>query len=103
MRYIKAEDILPSDVLETVQQYIDGAMLYIPKRKPRQSEWGAANGAKEYYARRNALIISDFMGGMRVRSLAEKYCLAEKSIQRIVRNAKPSCVEERSGGFEHEP
>ena len=103
MSYIRAEEILPADVLENVQKYIDGQMLYIPKRKPKHNAWGSLSGTKEYYRKRNALICSDFMSGASVDSLAVKYCLAEKSIQRIVRKSKPSCIEDQSGGFEHEP
>ena len=30
MSYIKAEDILPRELLETIQQYVDGQLIYIP-------------------------------------------------------------------------
>ena len=32
MDYIRAADILPQELIEQLQQYIDGAMLYIPKK-----------------------------------------------------------------------
>ena len=103
MRYIKAEDVLPLDVLELVQQYADGEMLYIPKRKTGHNAWGSLSGAKEYLLKRNALIYSDYLSGLGVKLLAEKYCLAEKSIQRIIKNSKPSDAETHIGGSEHEP
>ena len=31
MRYRKADQILPRELLEKVQEYVDGTMLYIPK------------------------------------------------------------------------
>ena len=31
MGYIRAEDVLPSEVLTLVQEFIDGQMLYVPK------------------------------------------------------------------------
>ncbi|MCH5139151.1 DNA-binding response regulator, partial [Clostridiaceae bacterium UIB06] len=30
MRYEKAQNILPQDVIELIQQYVDGGYLYIP-------------------------------------------------------------------------
>ena len=103
MGYIRAEEVLPPEVLETVQQYIEGAMLYIPKREQKHSAWGSASGAKEYLQRRNALIYSDYLSGVGIRALADQYCLSEKSIQRIIRESKLSCATERTGGTEHEP
>ena len=56
MRYIKAEEVLPFEVLELVQQYIDGELLYIPKCKTGHNAWGSLSGAKEYLLKRNGLI-----------------------------------------------
>ncbi len=103
MRYIKAEDVLPFEILELVQQYIDGELLYIPKCKTRHNAWGSLSGAKEFLLKRNELIYSDYQNGFSIKSLSEKYCLAEKSIQRIIRNCKPSDVKLQAGGAEHEP
>ena len=33
MRYIKAEDILPEEIVELIQQYVDGETIYIPARR----------------------------------------------------------------------
>ncbi len=35
MRYMKAADVLPPDLLAQVQAYIDGEYLYIPRRETR--------------------------------------------------------------------
>ena len=35
MRYMKAADVLPPDLLAQVQAYIDGEYLYIPRREPQ--------------------------------------------------------------------
>lgn len=32
MKYKKAQNILPKDVLDLVQKYIDGDYIYIPKK-----------------------------------------------------------------------
>ncbi len=103
MCYNRAEEVLPFDVLELVQRYIDGELLYIPRCKTGHNAWGSLSGTKEYFLRRNALIYSDYLSGLSIGSLAEKYCLAEKSIQRIIRSRKPSDKEKREGGSGHEP
>ena len=46
MRYMKAADVLPPDLLAQVQAYIDGEYLYIPRRETNRKTWGAANGRK---------------------------------------------------------
>ena len=54
MSYIRADEILPKELLEAIQQYIDGQTIYIPRKKNRNG--GAelprrnfsANEMKEY-------------------------------------------------------
>ena len=46
MRYMRAADVLPPDLLEQIQAYIDGEYLYIPRRETERKPWGAANGRK---------------------------------------------------------
>lgn len=95
MSYMKAEDILPPDLLAMVQDYIDGAMLYVPKKDSARNNWGTVNGTKEYYRARNAMICSEFGSGTGIRALAKKYCLSPKSIQRIIRGT-PSCCNDNT-------
>ncbi len=38
MKYKKAQDILPKDVLDLVQKYIDGDYIYIPKKDNNWTE-----------------------------------------------------------------
>lgn len=32
MSYIKAADVLPQEIIETIQGYIDGEYIYIPRK-----------------------------------------------------------------------
>lgn len=32
MGYIRAEKILPQEIIELIQQYVDGENIYIPKK-----------------------------------------------------------------------
>lgn len=33
MKYIKAIDVLPQEIIEIIQNYVDGEYLYIPRKK----------------------------------------------------------------------
>lgn len=90
MGYIKAEDILPPELLRRIQEYAEGRLLYIPRREARRSGWGSLSGARLRLQRRNARIRDERRAGSSVSELAERYYLSEKSIQRILRDAKPS-------------
>ncbi len=87
MGYVKAEDVLPEEVLELIWQYIDGELLYVP-RKGEKRCWGSGTGIRDSLQSRNDAIFRKYLHGMSVHELAEDYCLSEKSIQRIIRKYK---------------
>ena len=88
MGYRRAEDVLPADILEQVQQYVDGDMLYFPRRKRAKAAWGEHTQIKRELAERNRRIYCEYVLGKTVEELAKQYYLAEKSIQRILRQEK---------------
>lgn len=88
MGYKKAEEILPPELIEIIQQYVQGQNIYIPQKRESRKSWGSKNGTKQELARRNARIYAEYCNGDKVPKLAEKYYLSEKSIQRIIRNSK---------------
>ncbi len=45
MGYIRAEEILPAEVLELVQQYVDGRNIYIPQKAENRREGGRTENA----------------------------------------------------------
>ena len=47
MSYIKAEEILPKELIETIQQYVNGKIIYIPCKEKK--EWGSQTETKQYY------------------------------------------------------
>ena len=85
MGYIRAEEILPDEILELIQQYVDGQNIYIPRKDEHRKAWGAATRTRQELFARNRRIYEEYAAGITVGCLAEKYCLSEKSIQRIVR------------------
>lgn len=49
MSYIRAEEVLPVEIIEMIQQYADGIHLYIPRKLENCLEWGQNTKAKEIY------------------------------------------------------
>lgn len=85
MRYIKAEEVLPKEVIALIQQYVDGVTLYIPRKAENRRSWGFGTDYRTELARRNASIRRARAAGATVRELAQTYHLSEKSIHRILR------------------
>ena len=86
MSYIKAEEILPEELIRSIQEYADGVYIYIPRKPGTRHAWGQDTGYKEELSERNEQICSDYCAGNSVRQLARKYHLSEKSIRRVLRN-----------------
>lgn len=86
MSYIKAEDVLPQELMETIQQYVDGKLIYIPCKEKR--EWGSTTSAKVFFRERNERIYETYKSGISLRELSYSFSLSEKSIQRILRDQR---------------
>lgn len=84
--YIKAENVLPRELIETIQQYVDGKLIYIPCKE--KQEWGSATSAKAFFRERNERIYEAYKSGMSLHELAHNFSLSEKSIQRILRKQR---------------
>lgn len=90
MGYIKAEEILPIEVIELIQQYVDGENIYIPRKESNRQAWGTGTQIRQELLSRDRQIYKDYLAGSRTEELADKYFLSEKSIQRILRVQKCS-------------
>lgn len=88
MGYIRAEEILPVEIIEKIQMYVDGANIYIPRKQEHRQEWGSKTSYRCELQSRNQLIYNGFLAGMSISELAKEYFLSEKSIQRIIRQEK---------------
>ena len=88
MGYVKAEEILPMEIIELIQQYVDGQNIYIPRKEEHRKEWGANTKMKQELLVRNQEIYQKLLAGMKIGDLACKYYLSEKSIQRIIRKMR---------------
>jgi len=88
MSYIKADEILPNDIIKLIQKYIDGEYIYIPRKENSRREWGEKTQIRKELEERNQNIYADFEQGHTISDLAAKYYLSEKSIQRIIQKLK---------------
>lgn len=88
MSYRKAEEILPAEIIELIQRYVDGENIYIPRKKNQRKEWGNKTLIRQELEIRNIQIFTDYQNGYKVQALSNKYFLSDKSIQRILRNMK---------------
>ena len=84
MSYIKAEEILPEELIRRIQEYTDGVYIYIPRRPGNRQPWGQETGYKAELKLRNDRIRNDYAAGENVTALSRKYHLSEKSIRRIL-------------------
>lgn len=88
MGYVKAEKVLPQNIIHLIQKYVDGQNIYIPKREGCRKAWGSITESKNIIEKRNKEIYTEYLAGMKTKVLAEKYFLSEKSVQRIVREER---------------
>ena len=84
MSYIKAEEILPEELIRQIQVYADGVYIYIPRKPGTRHAWGQKKDYKAELKLRNDRIRRDYAAGLGVSALSRKYHLSEKSIRRIL-------------------
>ena len=85
MGYINANVILPIELINEIQKYVQGVNLYIPKipeKKKRDSSY------KSELQERNQQIYELFQSGNKVSELAKMFYLSDKSIYRILGKMK---------------
>ena len=84
MCFKNAKNILPPELLNELQRYIQGEMLYVPLASKSKAGWGELSGARAEIKKRNAEIRRRFRDGADVRGLARQYYLSEPSVRKIV-------------------
>lgn len=84
MSYIKAKEVLPQEVIELIQKYVEGEYIYIPKKDDTRQQWGSKTNIKKEISIRNSKIYNEYIKGAKKNDLAHKYYLSRKSIDRII-------------------
>jgi hypothetical protein len=95
MSYKKAESVLPKEMIELIQTYIDGEYIYIPRKECNRKAWGETNQSRSDMERRNRSIYMKYREGYKIDTLAREFFLSVKSIQRIVLQEKRKDLQEK--------
>ena len=88
MAYKCAIDLLPENLLEAIQNYVDGEYLYIPRKDCNRKQWGDTTKIKQSLASRNLEIYSKFKNGASIQELEKAYYLSGKTIYKIIASIK---------------
>ncbi len=84
MEYKKAEEIFPKSLLEEMQKYITGGLVYIPNPNGTRKKWGESSGSRAYLSKRNKEIRLRFRNGATIDQLTAAFYLSHDSIKKIV-------------------
>ncbi|MBO4750007.1 MAG: hypothetical protein J5546_06780 [Lachnospiraceae bacterium] len=87
MKYENAKDVLPAKLLEEVQKYAEGKVIYIPRTEKGRG-WGEASGYREKLNKRNAMICSRYSAGQSIMEIAEEFFLSPETIKKLVYGKK---------------
>lgn len=88
MKYAKAQDVLPEEIVKIIQEYVDGKYLYVPRKNENHKAWGEKSGIKNSLKARNSEIYKKYINGATINALTKEYYLSEKSIRRIITQEK---------------
>jgi len=92
MKYLKAKNILPEELISLIQEYVDGEFLYIPRKNGEQKAWGENSGSREQLKDRNSEVYDRYLDGMKINDISMQYFLSEQSIRRIISQERARCA-----------
>lgn len=84
MQYKNGKEVLPPSLLKELQKYIQGELIYIPKKKNQRAGWGEMNGTRRLIAQRNEEIYQLYLEGQSFEELERVYNLSMDSIRKII-------------------
>ena len=84
MKYVNANTVLPSALVEELQKYIQAEYLYVPAKNEQRRAWGELSGYRAEICKRNVRFVYEFRDGETVASLSERYHLSVYAIRKII-------------------
>ena len=87
--------------MQEIQKYLDGQLLYIPRKQSNAFSWGEKSGIRDKMAERNRQIQTRFHSGAAISELSDEYCLSEKRIQGIIHACEFSTKNKTVDGGQH--
>lgn len=88
MNYRNAREVLPERLLEEIQKYLEGEIIYIPRSDKKRAAWGALNGTRMAIDVRNSEIYNLYRNGTEIEAIGRIYSLSEDSIRKILLKRK---------------
>lgn len=88
MAYRCAGDLLPEELLEAIQNYVDGEYIYIPRKESNRKKWGETTKTRQDINLRNMEIYNKYQRGCSIQELENTYYLANKTIYKIIAKYK---------------
>ncbi|MBE6024870.1 MAG: hypothetical protein E7231_17100 [Cellulosilyticum sp.] len=84
MAYMNGKEVLPMELLQEVQKYFKGGIIYIPDIEGERRKWGSKTNTRTLLRERNAEIKAKKKNGSSISELMEEYHLSYDSIKKIV-------------------
>lgn len=97
MNYKNGKEVLPPNLLSELQKYIQGELVYIPKKSKERAAWGEISGSRKLIRQRNDEIFILYSKGWSIEKLERKYHLSSESIRKIIIKTRTN----REKGVEH--
>jgi Mor family transcriptional regulator len=83
MKYVNARTILPIDLVEELQKYIQAGYIYIPAAG-KKKRWGERSGYRTELHLRNEGIRQRYVSGCTIEELSTQYALSAHAIKKII-------------------
>lgn len=83
MNYKNAKDVFPQEILNQIQKYASGQLIYFSNNE-ESKPWGSISGKKEKLKIRNVNIRNEYKAGKTIDELCDKYFLSYYSIKKII-------------------
>lgn len=94
MVYKNGKEVLPAWLLKELQEYIQGDLIYIPRKEDKKVGWGELSGARVDIRKRNSEIYHLYKNGICIIDLTQKFHLSEDSIRKIIANSNKAIIRE---------
>lgn len=94
MKYRNGKELLPVKLLQQLQEFVEGELIYIPRKNDRRAGWGAVNGARMKLEMRNQEIGRLYHSGVSILELSLRFNLSEDSIRKVLQKVNGSCFNE---------
>ncbi|GAB6990897.1 CD3324 family protein [Paenibacillus pini] len=100
MNYKNGREVLPPSLLKELQKYIEGELIYIPKKSNERVGWGVNSGTRQMIETRNEEIFTLHCQGHTIEYLKQAFHLSQDSIRKVIfKKRAERCADEADQKF----